>query len=223
MRSFAATAPVTALVHIPAGRVRLVAADRADTTVEVRPADAAKGQDVKAAERVEVSFADGILQVAAPEPERKLLGSSGTVEVTVHLPAGSRVDAEVAAGELLGTGPLGEVVLETAQGPVALEEAASARIRVQDGHITVGRLTGPAELSTRQGDITVTEAVRGAVELRTERGDLVIGAAPGVSATLDAGTGHGRVANSFRNAEGAAAALTVRATTSYGDITARSN
>ncbi|GAA2796051.1 DUF4097 family beta strand repeat-containing protein [Streptomyces showdoensis] len=223
MQNFATTAPIAAVLNIPAGRVEFLAADREDATVEVRPANAAKGQDVKAAERVEVTFADGVLRIAAPEAERKVLGGSGVVEVTVQLPAGSRVEAGVAAGELRGTGRLGDVVLETAQGPVTLDEAASARVDVQDGAITIGRLTGPAELRTRQGDITVTEAVRGAVELRTEKGDITVGAAHGASAALDAGTGYGRIDNALRNTEGAAAGLTFRATTAYGDITARSN
>jgi hypothetical protein len=39
---------------------------------------------------------------------------------------------------------------------------------------------------------------------------------------LDAGTSHGRIHNSLKNAEGPAAELTIHATTSVGDITARS-
>ncbi|MER8046100.1 DUF4097 family beta strand repeat-containing protein [Streptomyces sp. NPDC094032] len=222
MRNFATTAPITAVLDIPAGRVEFIAADRADATVEVRPANAAKGRDAKAAERVEVAFADGVLRIAAPEAEHKVLGTSGEVEVTVQLPVGSRVEAVVAAGELRGTGRLGDVVLETAQGPVTLDEAASARIAVQDGDITIDRLTGPAELRTKQGTVKVAEAVRGAVELRTEKGDIEIGAASGVSATLVAGTSYGRVENALRNSQGAAAELNIHATTAYGDITARS-
>ncbi|MFD4871419.1 hypothetical protein ACFWN4_39650, partial [Streptomyces sp. NPDC058412] len=73
------------------------------------------------------------------------------------------------------------------------------------------------------GDITIAEAVHGTVDLRTQAGDLTIGAARGVSATLDAGTTHGRIHNALRNTDGATAALTIHATTAYGDITARSN
>jgi hypothetical protein len=51
---------------------------------------------------------------------------------------------------------------------------------------------------------------------------VTIEAAPGVSATLDAGTGHGRIENTLKNSEGASAALQIKATTSHGDITARS-
>jgi DUF4097 and DUF4098 domain-containing protein YvlB len=86
----------------------------------------------------------------------------------------------------------------------------------------VGRLGGDAEISVQKGDIRIAEAVRGALVLRTQAGDLSVGAARGTSATLDAGTGYGRVHNSLMNAAGADARLTIHATTSYGDITARS-
>ncbi|MEU7013252.1 DUF4097 family beta strand repeat-containing protein [Streptomyces sp. NPDC046385] len=222
MQSFATTAPITAVLDIPAGRVQLIAADRKDATVDIRPANAGKGRDVKAAERVQVAFTDGVLQIKAAAPENRLFGNSGAVEVTVQLPAGSRVEAKVAAADLRGVGRLGDVALEAAQGQVKLDEATHARITVQDGDILVGRLNGPAELRTMRGDIKVTGAVRGAVDLRTEKGDIEVSAARGASATLDAGTGHGRVSNALANTAGADAELTIRATTAYGDITARS-
>ena len=91
MQTFAATAAVTAVLNIPAGRVQFIAADRADATVEVLPADSARRADAKAAERTEVSFADGVLRITAPEADSKIFGQSGAVEVTVQLPAGAVV------------------------------------------------------------------------------------------------------------------------------------
>ncbi|MEU1051944.1 DUF4097 family beta strand repeat-containing protein [Streptomyces sp. NPDC005876] len=221
MPQFDTPAPVSAVLDIPAGRVRFIAADRADTTVEVLPADPAKGRDVKAAERTEVGYADGVLRVEVPEAGSRVLGPSGAVEVTVQLPAGSRVEAKAADAELRGVGRLGDVAFEGARGSVKLDETVNARLTLQAGDITVGRLGGSAEIATQQGDLKVTEAVRGTVTLRTESGNITIGAAHGVSATLDAGTGHGRIDNALKNADGAAA-LTVHATTTVGDITARS-
>ncbi len=58
--------------------------------------------------------------------------------------------------------------------------------------------------------------------LRTRSGDVTVGCAHGVSASLDAGTGYGRIDNTLKNAEGAAAGLNIHATTAHGDITARS-
>lgn len=222
MQKFDSPAPVSAILDIPAGRIRFIAADRADTTVAVLPADASKSRDVKAAEQIEVAYGDGVLRIEAPAAKNRILGHSGSVEVTVQLPAGSRVEVKAAAAELRGVGRLGDVAFEAAQGSVKLDETGSARLTQLAGDISVGRLGGPAQISTQKGDLSVAEAVRGAVALRTEQGDISIGAAHGVSASLDAGTGYGRIHNTLVNADGAAADLTIHATTAYGDITARS-
>ncbi|MFS1300348.1 hypothetical protein ACLWA8_14750, partial [Streptosporangium longisporum] len=60
--------------------------------------------------------------------------------------------------------------------------------------------------------------------LRTDSGDIHIGATRGACATLDAGTTHGRIHNALTNTgtNGTDADLTIHATTSHGDITARS-
>ncbi|MER5739821.1 DUF4097 family beta strand repeat-containing protein, partial [Streptomyces sp. NPDC002262] len=145
------------------------------------------------------------------------------VEITVRLPAGSSVEGRAAAGELRGVGRLGDVVFEAAQGSVKLDEAASARLALQDGPLAIGRLTGSAELTTARGDLRIAEATAGSVALSTLSGSISVGAARGVAATLDAGTSYGRVSNGLRNAEGKGAGLAIRATTSHGDITAHSN
>ena len=222
MQKFDTPAPVNAVLDIPAGRIRFIAADRADTTVEVLPANAAEGRDVKAAEQITVAYEDGVLRVEAAPARTRVLGDSGSVEVTVQLPAGSRVEAKAALAELRGVGRLGDVVFEGAQGSVKLDETASARLTLQSGDVSVGRLRGSAEISTRKGDLHIAEAVRGAVTLRTEAGGISVGAARGVSASLDAGTAYGRISNTLKNADGAAAGLNIHASTAYGDITARS-
>ncbi|MBB5121177.1 hypothetical protein AF335_01995 [Streptomyces eurocidicus] len=220
MLKFATAAPVTTVLDIPAGLVRFIAADRADTTVEVLPANPAKNRDTKAAEQTTVEYADGVLRIAGPV-KNQILGASGAVEVTVQLPAGSHVQAKAAAAELRGVGRLGGVTFEGAQASVKLDEAASLYATVAAGDVEVGRLTGPAEIATEKGDIRVTEAVRGTVTLRTQAGDLTIATATGTSATLDAGTAYGRIHNSLKNT-GSTPDLTIHATTAYGDITARS-
>jgi hypothetical protein len=220
MLKFDTPAPVSAVVDIAAGRIQVIAADRADTVVEVRPADPSKSRDVKAAEQTVVEFAGGVLRIAAAGPRTQYFGPSGALEVTVRLPAGSRLEARTSSCELRGVGRLGEVVFEGAYRQIKVDEAASLRLTAVDGDVEVGRLTGPAQISTARGSITVAEAGRGAVVLRTEMGDITVGAAVGVSASLDAATGHGRVSNALKN--DGTTELDIRATTSHGDITARS-
>jgi Putative adhesin len=200
MQKFATPAPISTVLDIPAGLVRFIAADRNDTSVEIRPANAAKSRDVQAAEQTEVAFADGVLRIRG-EVRNQILGASGAVEITVQLPAGSRVEAKAASAEFRGVGRLGDIAFEAAQSDIKLDEAANVRLTTQAGDVTVGRLTGSAEISTRKGDITV-------------------GVAAGLSASLDAGTSYGRIDNSLKNS--GTPDLTIRATTAYGDITARS-
>jgi len=200
MQTFATTAPIAALLDIPAGRIQFIAADRADTAVEIRPVDASKNRDVQAAEQTQVEFADGVLRISG-EARNQIFGASGSVEITVGLPAGSRVEAKAASAEFRGVGRLGDIAFEAAQSDIKLDEAASVRVTTQAGDVTVGRLTGSAEISTQKGDIE-------------------IGVPAGLSASLDAGTTYGRISNSLKN--DGTAGLTIRATTSYGDITARS-
>jgi hypothetical protein len=217
-QKFDTPAPIAAVLDIPAGRLQFIAADRSDTTVEVRPAEPGKNRDIKAAEEIAVSYGDGVLRIQAPEAANRLLGNSGSVEVTVQLPAGSRIEARTAGAEFRGVGRLGDVALEGGYRSVKVDEAASARLTAHDGDITVGRLAGPAQISTQRGDIRIAEAHAGTVTLTTQHGNISVDTAPGVSASLDAGTTYGRVHNSLRN--DGTPALTIRATTAYGDITA---
>ncbi|MEU9304450.1 DUF4097 family beta strand repeat-containing protein [Streptomyces sp. NPDC048269] len=221
MQKFDTAAPISAVLDIPAGRIQLIAADRADTTVDVRPADASKSRDVKAAEQIEVAYRDGVLRIEAPAAKNRLLGNSGAIEVTVRLPAGSRIEAKAASAEFRGVGRLGDIAFEGAQGAVKVDEAASARLTLLAGDVSVGRLGGPAEISTHKGDIRIAEAVRGTLTLRTQAGDVSVGAAHGVSASLDAGTDYGRIHNTLQNT-GGTAGLNIHATTAYGNIAARS-
>jgi hypothetical protein len=213
--------PITAVLDIPVGRIQFIAADRADTTVEVLPANAAKSRDVKAARQTTVEYRDGVLRIAAAPAANRILGSSGSVEVTVQLPAGSGVQAKAAAAEFRGVGRLGEVAFDGAHGQVEIDEAAGVRLTAHVGDVTIGRLAGPAQISTAKGDIRIAEAERGALVLRTQAGDVQVDAARGVCAALDAGTAHGRIHNALENT-GGAPALNIHATTSHGDITARS-
>jgi hypothetical protein len=60
MQKFDTPAPIAAVLDIPAGRVQVIAADRADTTVEVLPANPAKSRDIQTAEQTTVAAAAGV-------------------------------------------------------------------------------------------------------------------------------------------------------------------
>jgi len=60
MQKFDTPTPIAAVVDVPAGHLRFIAADRADTAVEVVPSDSSKRRDVKAAEQTKVDYVDGV-------------------------------------------------------------------------------------------------------------------------------------------------------------------
>ncbi|MER6031239.1 hypothetical protein ABT171_35770, partial [Streptomyces sp. NPDC001851] len=74
MQKFDTPAPISAVLHVPAGRIQFFAADRPDTTVEIQPANPAKRRDVQTAERTDVTYADGVLRISTAEPKNQLLG-----------------------------------------------------------------------------------------------------------------------------------------------------
>ena len=93
MQKFDTPAPISTVLDIPAGRIQVIAADRADTTVQVLPADTANGRDVKVAEQTKVVYGDGVLRIES-SAKNQFFGPSGSIEVTIQLPAGSRVAAD---------------------------------------------------------------------------------------------------------------------------------
>lgn len=220
MQKFATATPVTAVLDIPAGRVQFIAADRADTTVVVLPANASKSRDVKAAEQTRVEYSDGVLRIDNPV-KNQYFGPTGAIEVTVQLPAGF---------PCRGEGRQRRVARRRTARRRRLRRrprlGQARRDRGRPSHPQRRRHLGRPPRRPRgdphpEGDLRIAEAVRGTVELRTEAGEISIGAARGVSASLDAGTSHGRIHNALKNTDGVAG-LSIRATTASGNITARS-
>src|SRR5579863_3834090 len=121
MQKFTTSGPITAVLDIPAGRIQLIAAGPAGATVEIGPADPSKGRDVKLAEQTTAGYSDGVLRITAPAGNR-MFGSSGAVEVTVQLPAGSRVEAKAASAQFTTTGQLGDVTFDSSQATVKVDE-----------------------------------------------------------------------------------------------------
>lgn len=220
MQKFETSAPVHAIVDIPAGRVRVVAGERADTTVDILPANASKSRDVKTAEQTTTVYGDGVLRIEtlAKSPYFSI---SGALDVTIHLPAGSRVEAKAASAEFHTAGPLGHVAFHGAHSTTKIDHAASLDFSSKAGDVAVGHLGGDGEIKVSHGDITIAEAVHGTLTLHTLSGNVSVVAPHTTSAVLNATTAHGRIHNSLVNAQGPHPDLTIHATTGHGNITAQ--
>ncbi len=92
--------PISVTLELGTGNVRMTAGNRTDTVVEIRPSDEADESDVQAAQQVRADYANGMLRVTGPKPgpfdfSRK----TRSVEVSIELPTGSQVSAQVLAGD----------------------------------------------------------------------------------------------------------------------------
>jgi len=177
MPSFDTPEPISATAHVEAGSIRFTAGDRLDTVVEVRPRDPQRDPDVRAAEQTEVTYASGVLTVRTPK-QRYLLGRTGTVDVTIDLPTGSRIDMTGAWAQVLGEGRLGEVRVKTSSGDVRLDTTGPLQLTASHGSITVDRVEGMAEITTSSGSLRVGH-LDGPATLKNSHGTTTIGAATG--------------------------------------------
>lgn len=177
MPSFDTPQAISATAHVEAGSVQIVAGDRPDTVVEVRPRDPGKDQDVRAADQTEITYVNGLLTVRTPK-QRYLVGRTGTVDVTVELPTDSRLDVTGAWTQVLGEGRFGEVRVKTSSGDVRLDTTGPLRLTASHGSITVGRVEGTAEISTSSGSMRVG-TLDGPAVLKNSHGSTTVGAATG--------------------------------------------
>ncbi|MFD0022849.1 DUF4097 domain-containing protein [Streptomyces sp. NPDC058382] len=173
MPSFDTPQPISVNAHVDAGSLRLAASDRADAVVEVVPRDPKKDQDVRTAEQTVVTFSGGELHIRTPR-QRYLFGRTGTVDITVELPAGSQVEATGGWAEVRSEGRLGEVRVKTSAGDVRLDVTGPLRLTASHGSIAVDRVEGPAEITTSSGSMRVG-TVTGLAVLKNSHGTTSVG------------------------------------------------
>jgi DUF4097 and DUF4098 domain-containing protein YvlB len=191
MPTFDTPQPITVTVELGVGDLRIVAGDRTDTTVEVRPSDADKKADVTAAEQTRVEYAGGRLLIKAPKHWRQYTfrGGGESVDVQIELPAGSHLQGETGVAALRCQGRLGECRFKTGVGEIQLERAGAVQLRTGVGDINVGKADGDAELSTGSGSVRI-DRIDGAAVVKNSNGDIWIGQ---VSGNLRVNAANGRI------------------------------
>ena len=173
--------PVTATVELVLGDLRIVAADRADTVVEVRPSDPGSDADVRAADQTRVEYADGLLLVKTPKQRGLgLFGKPGSVDVTVDLPARSKVQVDSGVGGVRTTGTLAACRVKSGAGDVQLDRVEGGRLSLEigAGRVDVDTVAGRADISTGSGRLQVRE-VDGPAVVKNSNGDSWIGLVSG--------------------------------------------
>jgi DUF4097 and DUF4098 domain-containing protein YvlB len=172
MPTFDTPQSITATVEINAGSVRLVASDRDDTVVDVRPRDEARSHDVKAAEQVRVDFKNGTLAVASQHgfsfPRR------GAVVIDIALPSGSRLNASAVSANITADGQYADCKFASVSGDLEVGSVAgNLKVENVSGGIAVHGINGSASVSTVSGDAMIDD-LDGDVKFRAASGSLTV-------------------------------------------------
>jgi DUF4097 and DUF4098 domain-containing protein YvlB len=192
MPKFDTPEAITANIEPGVGSVTIVASNRVDTVVEIRPTNPDNESDTDAAARTTVDFAGNTLTIRGSKinplvgPNKK----TGSIDVTVELPAGSHIHGKTGMGDLTATGRLGDVSYKTGLGDVQFETAATLSVKSGTGNVVGNRMTGKATITTagrihiaELGDggvlnnsngVTVVGAARGPLKVRSANGDITV-------------------------------------------------
>lgn len=276
MPTFDTPEPISVTLELVACDVEIIASDRVDTVVEVRPRDASKDIDRKEAERTTVDYFGGKLRVKTSKLGA-LFTRTGVMVLRIELPVGSHVHGTTSMGDFIAEGRLGDCYFTTPAGDIRVEETGPLKAKTTHGALFadevagdadltgsgdlrvgavhgdglikningscwVGDISGDLKLSSANGDITVERpqgsviaktaygtvrvgrAVRGAMVLETQSGDVEAGIRSGTAAWLDARTWSGAVRSELDDSEApekADEAVEIRARTWHGDIVIR--
>jgi hypothetical protein len=170
--------PPALSVELSNGVINVVAGERSDTVVTLRPTDSTRPQDVAAAEGMVVEMVGGTVLVRDPRVRGlawHLVGwkRSGSVVVTIEAPEGSSLRADTGVADFRCEGALGDVDLKAGVGSAHVEQARSVRVRSGTGDVSVEEASGRAELVTA-GDMIVG-TVAGDAEVKNLNGRTRIG------------------------------------------------
>jgi hypothetical protein len=206
MPHFETPQPISAVLELRVGDVRIAAGERTDTIVQVRPSDSSRRDDVTAAGQTRVEYTDGRLLVKGPRRLRELspFSDGGSIDVDIELPAGSDLSGHTAAGGFRCTGSLGRCELKSSAGRISVDRAARVKLATA-GDISLEKVTGDAELTTATGDVSAGE-IDGSAVIKNSNGDIRIGELGGDvrvnAANGDIDLAHSRGSVSAKSANG---------------------
>lgn len=210
MPTYTTPSAIDLAVTLHVGGITVVAGDRDDTVVTVSPSNPGRAVDRRAADDTAVAFDGRRLTILGPKPRMSWLGPTESVDVTVELPAGSRLAAEIAVGSLRSIGRLAATRVKSSAGAVDLDITGDLWVRASLGTVTVGTAEGGIDITADHGQIRVG-TVTGDAVLKASHGSILVEECGG---DLDARLSYGDL-------EITKALASVAAKTAYGSIRLR--
>ncbi|SEI41011.1 Putative adhesin [Arthrobacter sp. yr096] len=210
MATFQTPQPIAVVVDVSVrADIWVVARDREDTEVTVRPRKAKRALDAKMAEQTTVDYSDGRLQVRLhPAIRHTWFSDGGAVEVTVEVPVGCSLELKSGMGDLRCEGEFSTADVKTDLGHIHIDHCFELRAHTGMGDVTVERTSGRSRIKTGSGKIRIRE-IDGVATIKNGNGSTYITAAAG---ELSISAANGDV-----TLERAGTSTTIKA--SNGDIT----
>jgi hypothetical protein len=134
---------------------------------------------------LEISHNGDTVEVRRPSEAR--LSRSNSTRVRAHVPPGTTAWLTGASARIEATVALGDAVIETASGDVALREVENAKAKSASGDLVIKSISGAASLRTASGHVRIGEVLdrmevttaSGSVDVGMVGGDVVSSAASG--------------------------------------------
>jgi hypothetical protein len=180
MPTFDTPEPISAVIEMGAGAIRIKAGERTDTVVDVRPSDESDDADAKLAEQAQVDYSQGRLLVKVPRARPRWwgFGSGPSIVVTVELPADSRVDVDTKYADIRCEGRLAEAKVDNSYGDIWLDQGGMLQLNTSWGGITVGRSAERIEATTSGGEVRIGE-IAGVGVVKNAHGGITVGKVTG--------------------------------------------
>jgi len=168
-QTLAADSQGTVEIHAVAGRIEILAWDRAEIAVS-----GALGSGV---ERLDLTSAAGRAQVRVVLPEKKnrLYVGDGKSTLVIHVPRASSISVAAGSAQLNVQGVAGRQELQSLSGSVETEVRADTRVKSLSGNVTLhAREEAQVDVETMTGDVvlTVAEKPAGAFNIQTQSGKI---------------------------------------------------
>lgn len=177
MPVFSTPGPISATIDLRIGDITIIASDRTDTVVDIRPGRRAWSNSQHVVDQIRVEFSQGRLLVQDPR-QVMFIGRNTAVDVTIELPIGSAIHAQSALGDLSSTGLVGDSVFTTSAGNITLDQTGALRAVTSKGDISVNVVQRDASIRTSAGTLRLGVAYETAT-LKSSSGSVFVGEALG--------------------------------------------
>lgn len=136
---------------------------------------------------VGVTITNGVVVVGNGGGNVNVITSGGGIHAEVTVPAGQRVELDTSAADVISSGPLAVLHVETGSGDITVSDAATVELETGSGDVHAAQV-GTLTARTGSGDITVRSPA-GSTRLRTGSGDVRVHLSAAVPLQVRTGSG----------------------------------